>query len=439
LTKIFTYFIILIQFICSAQTNKNIIYIQNSEIKLGVNLDHGGAISYLTETASAENMINNSDWGRKVQMPIYTNPKAYIPESGKQIQESWAFFGWNPIQSGYVGVFKSKLVDYYQGKDSIYIKSIPMQWPLSNVPGECFFESSIKIKGNIVQVNNRIINNQIDKTQYPIPSQELPAVYVNAAYHRLVTYKGDKPFKNDTVSEIPQNSKTEPKWNPCQATENWVAHLNDNDFGLGIYTAEVPSYIGDFYGKKDAGGTKDGPTDYGVPILKEVLDDNIVYDYSYNLCVGTLQDIRNMSTKNRTPLSQLKHNFKNDRDHIHYEGSNDKDFPVNDKLITEPQKRNTSIKSTNISYTIRKNFNFYMNAMFPVNTKQVSLICSSHANMDEMIYNLPVQADNKFHRYQIHLKNKSEKDYTTSQLKIKVAFENVDKNTQVQIKEFGIE
>ena len=60
-------------------------------------------------------------------------------------------------------------------------------------------------------------------------------------------------------------------------------------------------------------------------------------------------------------------------------------------------------------------------------------------NKDEMIYKLPVQADNKFHLYQIHLKNKKEKDFITGQLKIKIEFEDVDKNTQVQIKEFGIE
>jgi len=437
--RFFTLLLIFFQLVCSAQGEDRVIYIQNSNIKLGVNLDLGGAITYLSERASAENIINNYDWGRQIQMSFYSGPKPYIPESGQQPHENWAFLGWNPIQSGDVGGFKSKVVDYYQGNDSIYIKSIPMQWPLANVPGECYFESSIKIKGNTVQVNNRIRNHRIDKTQYPARSQELPAVYVNAPYHRLVTYKGDKPFENDTVSEIPQNSETEPKWSHWQATENWVAHLNDNDFGLGIYTPEVQSYIGGFYGKKGVGGTKDSPTGYCAPILKEILDHNIVYDYSYNLCVGTLQDIRNMSAKNRTPVSKLKYYFKNDRDHIYYEGAKDKGFPVNNKLIIEPQKRIISINSPNVFYTIEKKFNFCMNALFPVNTKQVSLICSSFGNKDEMIYKLPVQADNRFHQYQIHLKNRKGKDFITGQLKIKIEFEDVDKNTQVQIKEFGIE
>ena len=297
--RFFLFLLVFVQFVCFSQENNGTIYIQNQDIKLGVNLELGGAITYLSETTSAENIINNYDWGRQIQMSFYSGPNPYIPESGQQPHENWEFLGWNPIQSGDVGGYKSKVVASYHGKDSIYIKSIPMQWPLSNVPGECYFESSIKIKGNRVFVNNRILNHRIDKNQYVARSQELPAIYVNAPYHRLVTYKGDRPFENDAISEIPQNSETEAKWSYWQATENWVAHLNEHNFGLGIYTPEVQSYIGGFYGKKGVGGTKDAATGYCAPILTEILDDNIVYDYSYNLCLGSLQEIRNMASENK--------------------------------------------------------------------------------------------------------------------------------------------
>ena len=313
-----------------------------------------------------------------------------------------------------------------------------MQWPLANVPGECFFESSIKIKGNIVEVKNCIRNNRKDKTQYPARSQELPAVYVNGPYHRLVTYKGAKPFENDAISEIPQNSETEPKWSHWQATENWVAHLNDDDFGLGIYTPKVQSYIGGFYGKKGSGETKDEPCGYCAPILKEVLDHNIVYDYAYNLCVGSLQEIRGMSTEKRKIKSELNYNFKNDRNHIYYEGAIDKGFPIKDKLVIEPQKKNISINGPAVFYTIERNFNFYIDALFPDNTKQVSLVFTSLDNKDEMTYKLAIQPDNLFHRYQINLKNRKTEDFIIGQLKIQIEFDDLDKNKPVQIKEFGL-
>ena len=436
--RIFSIVIFFFGFGSSILANENIIYIQNADIKLGVNLDLGGAITYLSETESAENMINNYDWGRQIQMSFYSGPNPYIPESGQQPHEKWAFLGWNPIQSGDVGGYKSKVTDFYHGEDSIYIKSIPMQWPLENVPGECFFESSIKIKDNIVQVTNRISNHRKDKTQYPARSQELPAVYVNAPYNRLVTYKGAKPFENDDVSEIPQNSETEPVWSHWQATENWVAHLNENDFGLGIYTPEVQSYIGGFYGKKGIGGTKDSATGYCAPILEEILDHNIVYDYSYNLCVGSLKQIRDFATVNRKIQNGLKYFFKKDRSHIYYTDAIDSGWPINNLLEIIPEQDIIYINSPAIYYKIERNLILSLYGLFPDNIKEVSLVCSSFDNKDEMVYKLPVETDNLFHHYQINLRNRKTKDFILGQIKIKIKFNYLDKEKLVKIKEFEL-
>jgi len=437
--RIFTLLLVLVQFVSSAQTNENIIYIQNSEIKLGVNLELGGAITYLSETASAENMINNYDWGRQIQMSFYSGPNPYIPESGQQPHDRWAFLGWNPIQSGDVGGFKSKVVDYYQGKDSIYIKSIPMQWPLANVPGACFFESSIKIKGNIVQVNNRIINQRKDKTQYPARSQELPAVYVNAPYHRLVTYKGNRPFENDAISEIPQNSETEPKWSHWQATENWVAHLNENDFGLGIYTPEVQSYIGGFYGKKGVGGTKDAPTGYCAPILKEILDHNIVYDYSYSLCVGSLEQIRNMASENKNNQKGLTYTFKKDRNHIYYTNAKDTGWPIQNMLELKPEKKVIYLNSLDIFYRLGDTFKFTLEARFPANVKKVSLVCVHSENKAEIEYKLNILNDGLLHNYITYLENKQIKESALKQFKIKIEFDAIHDSDFVKIVNFRID
>ena len=439
--RIFTLLLVLVQFVCSSQTNDNIIYIQNSKIKLGVNLDLGGAITYLSETNSVENMINNYDWGRQIQMSFYSGPKPYIPESGQQPHESWASLGWNPIQSGDVGGFKSKVVDYYQGKDSIYIKSIPMQWPLENLPGECFFESSIKIKGNTVKVNNRILNHRIDKTQYAARSQELPAVYVNAPYHRLVTYKGDRPFENDAISEISQNSETEAKWSYWQATENWVAHLNENDFGLGIYTPEVQSYIGGFYGKKGIGDTKDAPTGYCAPILKEILDHNIVYDYSYSLCLGSLKQIRNMASENKHNQTGIAYTFKKDRNHIYYTNAKDTGWPIQNMLELKPKKKVIYLNSPQIFYTLGNTFKFNLEAQFPANVKKVSLVCIQSGNKAENEYEYELNIINKglMHNYIMYLKNKQIKQTLLKQFKIKIEFDTIHDAEFVQIVNFSID
>jgi hypothetical protein len=437
--RIFLYIISLLLIAGSLQGKDNIVYIQNGDIKLGVNLELGGAITYLSVAESDENMINNYDWGRQIQMSFYSGPKPYIPESGQQPHERWAFLGWNPIQSGDVGGYKSKVTDYFHGEDSIYIKSIPMQWPLANVPGECFFESCIKIEGKIIKVNNRLVNNRKDKTQYTARSQEMPAVYVNAPYHRLITYKGDKPFQNDKISEIPQNSETEPKWSYWQATENWVAHLNDDDFGLGIFTSEVQSYIGGFSGKKGVGGTKDAPTGYCAPILKEILDHNIVYDYSCNLCVGSLKQIRNFAIENRKIKEELKYNFKSGRNHIYFTDAKDKGWPINNMLEVKPEKKVIYLNSPQIFYKLGDTFRFNLEAQFPANVKKVSLVCIHSENIAEDEYKLNILNDGLLHNYIVYLKNKNINESALKQFKIKIEFDDIKDSGFVKIVKFGID
>ena len=437
--RIFIFLLILVQSVCSAQTNDNILYIQNSEIKLGVNLDLGGAITYLSTSEAPKNMINNYDWGRQIQMSFYSGPNPYIPKSGQQPDERWAFLGWNPIQSGDIGSFKSKVVDYYHGKDSIYIKSVPMQWPLSNTPGECFFESSIKIKGNTVQVNNRIRNHRIDKTQYPARSQEVPAVYVIAPYHRLVTYKGDRPFENDVISEIPQNSETEPKWSHWQATENWVAHLNEANFGLGVITPDTQSYIGGFYGKKGVGGTKEEATGYCAPILKEILVHNIVYDYSYNLCVGSLEQIRKLAFENRNNQTGIAYTFKKDRNHIYYTNAKDTGWPIQNMLELKPEKKVIYLNSQDIFYRLGDTFKFILEARLPANVKKVSLVCIHSENKKASEYKLNILNDGLLHNYIVYLKNKQIKEAALKQFKIKIEFDAIHDSEFVKIVNFGID
>ena len=59
---------------------------------------------------------------------------------------------------------------------SLYVKFIPRQWCLNNVPIGCIYESWIERQDNTVQVRSRLVNTRADKTQYPRRLQVLPAV-----------------------------------------------------------------------------------------------------------------------------------------------------------------------------------------------------------------------------------------------------------------------
>ena len=392
-----------------ADSLKSMSYIQNDFIKVGIDLNLGGAITYIADVKNQENLINNSDWGRQVQMSFYSGPVPFEP-NGKKAAPFWIYIGWNPIQSGDVAGNRSKVLEQKNTGNSLYVKCIPMHWPLDNVPGECFFESWIKLKGNTVQVHSRIVNNRPDKTQYNARGQELPAVYTNAPYHRLVSYRGDKPFTNDTISVIPNHNFPQTKtieWAHWQATENWAANVNEQDYGLGIWNAAVQNFSGGFYGDDTfKGGSKDGATGYISPVNSEVLDHNIVYDYNYTLILGSLKQIREYVYLNRVSKQLPEYAFKKDRQHWVYENTTDKGWPVRNNLVINLNKEAAMISP----YTFWKAedapiLTFRSIYSGKVTKARVYWRSFNGGFEDQKSLEFTVIPDGKLHKYQIPLKD----------------------------------
>ena len=74
-------------------------FLQNDRIKLGVDLDLGGAITFLASVKDGANVINNFDLGRQVQLSFYSGPVPFEAK-GQKPAEHWRHIGWNPIQTG---------------------------------------------------------------------------------------------------------------------------------------------------------------------------------------------------------------------------------------------------------------------------------------------------------------------------------------------------
>ena len=293
-------------------TDDNLIFIENEYIRLGANISLGGALTYLSEKGK-KNLINSHDWGRQVQMSFYAHPVPYNPE-GTQMAQCWKFIGWNPIQSGDYYRNRSKVLEYKAGGNEIYVKCIPMHWPLNNVPGECSFEVWYRLDGYCVNVTSRINMNRSDKTQYEARWQELPAVYTNGEWYKGVSYIGNKPYTGDSVTELvtKENGLGWPWLNFCP-TEHWSALVDDNDYGLGVFngTSNV-SKIG-YFGEKGVGGPRDDQTGYIAPLGLEILDHNAVYSYDYLLIVGKLDFIRATACEKSKALDHRRYSFEHDR------------------------------------------------------------------------------------------------------------------------------
>lgn len=289
-------------------------HLDNGTIRLGVDLRLGGAITYLSRSGTEENVVNNYDYGRQIQMSYYSGPIPFSVDK-KHPPEHWKHLGWNPIQAGDDFHHGSRVVESRNDGREIYVKCIPLIWPLNNVPAECTFESWIRLEGNTARVRCRLNNARSDHTQYPARRQEMPAVYVNAPYCRLMTYTGAKPFTDDALTQIKKQPGEPGPWSSWLATENWAALVNDDDWGLGVWQAGCYDFSGGFAGKPGSGGTHDSPTGYLAPGFVEIIDHNIQHTYDYVLILGQLSEIRGWAYAHPPTYPRPSFQFTRGRQH----------------------------------------------------------------------------------------------------------------------------
>jgi hypothetical protein len=303
--------------------------LDNGTLRIGMDLNRGGAVTLLEAKDHPGNLINSYDYGRQIQMSVYSGPMPFTP-NGKQPRPAWRGLGWNPIQTGDCFGRPSQVLESGNDGSELYLKLIPMQWPLDNEPGECTFETWTRLDGPCVHMRFRVTNHRADRTQYPARSQELPAVYTIAALHRLFSYTGEHPFAAEALSEL-HNDWTKPwPWTRWLATEGWSALVGDDDWGIAVVRAEGCAFNGGLYrdpGSRDVHGASTG---YLAPVEIETLDHDIVYDHACALVVGPLAAIRTRCCALAAALAQLPSwRFAGaSRQHWHVEGADDGGLPM---------------------------------------------------------------------------------------------------------------
>lgn len=293
-------------------------FLETAKVRVGVDLDMGGAITYLASPQTGENLVNNWDLGRQIQQSYYAGPSRF-----GNPKPPWHNAPWNPIGTGDHYWHPSRVLEHRNDGKTLYVKSIPMQWALDNVVCECMFEQWIRVEGNAITVDNRLTNFRSDKTQYQGGGQELPAAFTTAKLHRIITYDGTAPYTNAPLREV--DGRLPRHW---LATEHWAALVDDSGWGLGVYHPELIRFGGRLWGTARAGGTNDFATGHVVPTTEEVIDHNIVYSYTYALILGTVDEIRRFAVANRPRSSAPDYWFVNDRQHWYYLNAVDAGWPI---------------------------------------------------------------------------------------------------------------
>lgn len=304
-------------------------YLDNGEVRIGMDLALGGAVTFINSKDHPGNIVNSADLGRQIQMSHYSGPSPF--EVGdKKPHPAWAGLGWNPIQTGDCYMNPSRVVDHRNDGKEIYIKCIPMQWPLNNVPGDCVFETWTMLEGPVIHMRFRCTNQRADKTPYPPCPQELPAVYTISKLWRLMSYTGEKPFTRDKLTHVTNDWRQRWPWTRFTATERWAALVDDTGWGLGVFKDDGGEFHGGIFGEERSDDPKHGSAAYVAPIHMENLDHNIVYEHRTAYVLGHLDDIRARFNQMATKAPPAWH-FTHDRQHWTLRNATDQGFPLRGK------------------------------------------------------------------------------------------------------------
>ena len=268
----------------------------DDSVKVGINY----AQEYDTDAVSSSvNLINEFDRGRLVQQSYYGSS---VPpyECAQYIGMAWPY---NPVQGGdYTGT-SSQIIDFDFSDTRLYIKARALDWAKVESVTPSYMENVYTIENGVVKVENTF-TDWSEYTHSSYRDQELPAFYGIISLGTLVTYRGSNPFTGEDLSYYPALGNwvgtNRAQWN--DVTENWVAWVNDDDFGVGLYTPDVYSILTGKVGSDiyDGAISKAGGTTYTAMISRMRLRNYIPLNYTYYLAVGAeIETVRIIECKQR--------------------------------------------------------------------------------------------------------------------------------------------
>ena len=335
----------------------NMSFLDNGVIRVGVDLDQGGVITYLSKSGNTLNVVNDYGPGRQIGQSYYAGPDPY----------GGVAWPWNPIGSGDGYFHKSAVAASANDGEAIYVRTIPLQWNVSQEVCECYFETWLSLEGNAVHARYRLTNHRADLNQYDAFDQELPAVYTVGTLYHLFTYDGDAPYTGAPAREAPPPPG--PDWGTFFPTEHWMAFVDDSGWGLGVVNTDVSRFLGGFAGVPNTGGPKDDATGYIAPVAQEILDHNITYDHDVALVLGTIAEIRayavaHRNSETRPDLHFDRSRFQEDRQHVTYTNATDTGLPLSGALHVKLDQTDPQIWMTESRWDAASMPDLYVTAAF---------------------------------------------------------------------------
>lgn len=271
-------------------TGSNFVFIANEKVQLGVDMDRGGSIFHFSTRKEKVNRLNHADEGRFIQQSYYGSDGTAYTWSGSD----WC---WNPIQGGGCDGQKSRVNKKEVTDTTIKVSSTPMQWGKTVALDKCELATDCVMKEDLRVVDNYAVLeftfNYNGNKDLGSRSAEVPAFFCDWDLNNYACYTGDAPWTDDEITVlVPKVLQGISNPNPSiKVTEEWSAYINDEGYGIGLYTPGTDNAI--YYtAGAGPGGARSGSCSYFAPIRTLHITPGFEFHYKAYLTIGTIDEIR---------------------------------------------------------------------------------------------------------------------------------------------------
>ena len=262
-------------------------FLDNGIVRLGVDKSRGAAIGYFALSSTRRNLLNHYDEGRFIQQSYYGDP-----DGSQWAKKPWVY---NPVQGGSYKGEDAKTLQFRSSKKELHAKVEPLHWASAKQCPEAIMQEWITLDGPIAKIRMRM--DYTGATQSRKAHQEMPAMFVDYALPHLIFELDGKLVKHS-----PKNLEADMVPENIRYTGTWLAFVDDQKFGIGIYTPGTKEAVTYRHEGNGTTGPDGSACSYVAPVRIMQLEKDATVDYEFYLTIGTLEEIRNRFAK----LQQVK-------------------------------------------------------------------------------------------------------------------------------------
>ncbi len=267
---------------CYAEPKDGWEYLDNGIVRIGVDRSRGACIGFFSESKTKRNLLNHYDEGRFVQQSYY----------GQADGSDWNGQPWvyNPIQGGSWKRVPANVRKFVKTSENLYAKITPRHWANGELCPEMVMEETITLDESVAKISFKM--SYAGEDQGKPRHQEMPAVFIDGALENFYYTQA-----GTLINEAPRilgegGKKGKEGLGQGKSSSEWVAYLDDNNWGVGIYTPGTT----DFTAYRALGDGTTGPggsaCSYVAPLRTFALTKGLEIEYDVYLTIGTLDEIK---------------------------------------------------------------------------------------------------------------------------------------------------